>query len=344
MVRKSKNATLNRAKREKRDEFYTPIEAVNEELGHYFKFFNGKTVYCNCGDPFESAFFKSIVLRFDLFGLKKFVSIVTRSSELAGTELPLTEIAGLKGVVSSPKDKPAFKIEITWDDLKSVASPDGVYNQESIKKLFRKNPNVVTPLDGDGDFRSQECIDILKTVDVVVTNPPFSLFREYFKQLIEHEKDFLILGSLNAVTYKDVFPYLKDVRVRLGFNASSIEFKTAYGKSQTLNNTVWFTTFNIRRVKNPLLPVSKYDPEKYPKYDNYDAIEVSRVRNIPVDYDGIIGVPISYLLVHDPEQFEILGISHAWCKEAHQFGAEKANEPILKGKRIYSRVFIRRKK
>ena len=295
------NKNLRKAKKEKNDEFYTQITDIEKELKYYKEQFKDKTVFCNCDDPEYSNFWKYFYLNFEHLGLKKLIA------------------------THYEKEKPSYKLE--YDGKKTIK----------------------TTLNQNGDFRSPEAVEILKKADIVVTNPPFSLFREYMAQLMEYGKDFLIVGNQNAVTYKEVFPLLKNNQVWLGYHSGSFKFEVpnSYGKKNAeigedgkkyakLGNITWFTNLDVKKRHEKLILYKTYTPEEYPKYDNYDAIEVSRVANIPVDYDGVMGVPITFLGKYNPEQFEILG----------QTGVDielEKGRPYINGKRKYARILIKRK-
>ena len=310
----AKNSNLHAAKVAKNDEFYTMLTDIEKEMSHYKDFFKGKVVYCNCDDARESNFFKYFSKNFEFLGLKK---LITTGYKPEG-----------KGVVL-------------------------IY--EGDKNGNRKVDDaevVVKELNGSGDFRSDECIEFLKEADVVVTNPPFSLFREYVKQLMDYGKKFLIIGNQNAITYKEIFPYIKNNELWLGVSMNGANrwfyapdnyevkenaagYKVEDGRKMFfVNGVVWFTNISNEK-RNTKLDLFKRYSNEYPKYDNYDAIEVSRVENIPMDYDGIMGVPISFLHKYNPEQFEIVGNEYSENIERGRV--------YINGKRMYSRILIRRK-
>lgn len=314
MAAKFLNTNLHKASAAKKDEFYTQLVDIEKELKHYKEQFRGKVVYCNCDDPFESNFFKYFASNFNALGLKKIITTSYVKSPIVGGQLPLFEVEGLK-----PSGKEPFKIEI-----KEVPDTDGdgAINIDDVKHLLKHDKNIATPLCGNGDFRSDECIELLKQADIVVTNPPFSLFREYVAQLVEYDKKFLIIGNLNAVTYKEVFKLVKKNKLWLGYNngaktylvPNSYEqnniFVGADGKKYAkMGNTGWHTNLDIKKRHESLTLYKKYTPEEYPTYDNYNAIEVSKVVEIPMDYNGIIGIPVTFLDKYNPKQFEILGIT-----------------------------------
>jgi hypothetical protein len=272
----AKNDNLHKAKDAKNDEFYTRIEDVAEELRHYKKHFAGKVVFCNCDDPTWSAFWRYFHLNFAELGLKKLIS----------THYDRTE--------------PTYKMEYEGGNDNDV------------------EVGVKTPLEGNGDFRSKECLDLLDECDIVVTNEPFSLFREYVGTLMQHGKKFLIIGNKNAITYKEFFPLLKENKVWIGYSSPS-EFDTPNGMTKKINGlTRWFTNLDIQKRHEKLILWQRYydndgNPmpdakERYPHYDNYDAINVGKVADIPIDYQGVMGVPITFLDKYNPEQFEIVGL------------------------------------
>lgn len=275
-------------------------------------------VYCNCDDPYESNFFKYFASNFNALGLKKLITTSYSGSPIIGGQLPLFQVAGSKG-------KQPLKIEI-----KEVpdTDKDGAINIDDVKHLLKHDKNTATPLKGSGDFRSDECIEILKQADIVVTNPPFSLFREYLAQLMEYKKKFLIIGNINAVTYKECFKYINNNKMWFGISMDerniwfrvpdNYQINESVANSKIINGEkylfvkgcIWYTNLdNIKRHERLIL-YKKYIPEEYPKYDNYDAIEVSRVSDIPMDYKGKMGVPITFLNKYNPEQFEILGLAN----------------------------------
>ena len=306
------NKNLNAAKQAKKDEFYTQMSDIERELRHYHDHFRGKTVLCNCDDPYESNFFKYFALSFNRLGLKKLICTCYNGSPVRGNELLLH--------FDYPDDEPsrvAYKVEIT--EVRDL-NGDGAVDLSDVRYLLMNDRNVLTTLQS-GDFRSAECIELLNEADIVVTNPPFSLFREYVAQLMEHGKKFLIIGPQNAITYKEIFPLIKDNKIWLGygFNAGNAYFKIpALGKDYAsgvyddethlvkFRNCHWFTNLEIAKRHETLDLVCRYSSYAYPRYDNYDAIEVSRVADIPCDYGGAMGVPITFLDKYNPEQFEIV--------------------------------------
>lgn len=285
-----KNSNLSAAKRAKNDEFYTQLTDIEKELRHYRGHFKDKTVLCNCDDPFESNFFKFFVLNFKRLGLKKLIATCYEGSAVAEYR--------------DGKAKPYKAVVTTVHDT----TGDGGVDMEDVRNLFELGENELVELEGDGDFRSEECLALLDEADIVVTNPPFSLFREYVSILMEHEKKFIVIGSQNAITYKEIFPLLKDDDVWLG-STHPKEFIQRDGMVKKFGNICWYTNLDIKKRHEELILVKKYagHEDEYPKYDNYDAIEVSKVADIPFDYDGAMGVPITFLDKYCPDQFEIVG-------------------------------------
>lgn len=329
------NVNLTSAKNAKNDEFYTQYSDIQKEIEAYLEFdqntFRDKTVYCNCDDPFESNFFKYFVLNFKRLGLKQLITTSYRPSPIANTQLGLfgddKTIVAIKGRPKITANK--FIINEVHD-----MDGDGAFNIKDVAEQLSENKNNEwSPLAGDGDFQSQECIELLKQADIVVTNPPFSLFREYVKQLFDYNKKFVIIGSMNAITYKEIFPLIERDRLWLGngFHAGNAYFSTpntrdyAAGVYDTktglvkFRNCHWFTNLDHGRRHQPLslmtmadnLKFNKkmIDKTEYDRYDNYDAIEVPFTDAIPSDYEGVMGVPISFLDKYSPEQFKIVGLT-----------------------------------
>ena len=339
------NKNLNAAKTAKKDEFYTQLTDIERELQHYWPHFRDKVVLCNCDDPYESNFFKYFSLRFNQLGLKKLICTCYDGSPVAGTQLSLFSLDK-----EGNEKKTAYKVEIT--EVPDV-NGDGAIDLTDVELLIKDDKNVLSSLHGNGDFRSQECIELLKEADIVVTNPPFSLFREYIGQLMEYGKKFLIIGNQNNVTYKEIFPLLMENKVWLGYKTGDMAFKvpddyeareTRYWQDETgqkwrsLGNICWFTNLDHNKRHEMLDLVCRYSSEEYPAYDNYNAINVNKVDNIPCNYDGIMGVPITFLDKYNPEQFEIKGIDR-YVQDNPNYG----HRFILKGKEVYARILIRNK-
>lgn len=349
------NKALNKANKAKEDEFYTQISDIEKELKHYKEHFKGKTVFCNCDDPETSNFWRYFQLNFGVLELEKLVS------------------------THYEKDKPSYKLEYSY-----LPDEKGQYTLQVIQTKLKQN----------GDFRSLECIEILKEADIIVTNPPFSLFREYVAQLIEYDKKFIIIGSQNNINYKDIFTLFMENKIWQGYNSGDMAFmvpsyyeprETRYWvdengqKWRSMGNIAWYTNLDIQKRHENLILYKTYNKDEYLKYDNYDAIEVSSVKDIPLDYDGAMGVPVTFLDKYNPEQFEILGLSSGrnefklWPSKRyispiqHNPNGTTANggktntgaqicykEKPLKGvyytadnadgylKRVFSRIFIRR--
>lgn len=300
MATKSSNSNLHRAAKVKNDEFYTRRADIEKELKHYKDQFQGKVIYCNCDDPFESDFFKYFAANFNALGLKKLITTSYVKSPIVGKQLPLFEMRGLK-----PNGKEPIKIEVS--EVKDLNS-DGAIGLEDVERLLKDDANAVISLKDNGDFRSEECVKLLKRADIVVTNPPFSLFREYVAQLMEHGKKFLIIGNDNAISYKEFFEVIKKNKVWSGYGKVK-EFKQPDGTIKKFGNVGWYTNLDTTKRHEKLTLYKKYSPKEYTKYDNYNAIEVSKVSDIPMNYKGVMGVPVTFLDKYNPNQFEILGIT-----------------------------------
>lgn len=345
----AKNASLIIANDAKNDEFYTQLPDIEKEMRHYKEQFCGKVIFCNCDDPFESNFFKYFAMNFNFLGLKKIIATCYTGSPIVGEQLSLFDIKCLDDKIID--DKNPYKIEIT--EVRDE-NEDGAIDIFDVEYLLKNKKNTLTLLKGDGDFRSSECIKLLEKADIVVTNPPFSLFREYVAQLMEYDKSFAIIGSQNAIAYKETFKYIKENRLWLGYNnggtkwfrvPSDYEIQTASRikvendvKYFSMGSIFWFTNFDVTKRHESLTLYKHYTPEEYPHYDNYDAINVDKVADIPDDYDGDIGVPITFLDKYNPEQFEILGI------DRYIEGNATPNRRFtLNGKEKYARIVIKRK-
>lgn len=349
------NKNLNAAKAAKKDEFYTEMTDIERELQHYWEHFRGKVVFCNCDDPYESYFFKYFALHFNHLGLKKLICTCYNGSPVQGNELVIDF-----GDFSDEPRKVAFKVVIT--EVKDL-NGDGAVDLSDVRYLLQNDKNVISILK-TGDFRDPECIELLKEADIVVTNPPFSLFREYIAQLMEYGKKYLIIGSSNAIHYKEIFPLIMHNRVWLGYKLGDMAFKvpddyeareTRYWQDEngqkwrSLGNICWFTNLDHNKRHEELDLVCRYSPEEYPTYDNFDAIDVGKVQNIPYDYDGIMGVPDTILGQFNPDQFEIIGLgSGDLAKEAgvgknYRGRTDLAYTKDGKSKCPYSRILIRNK-
>lgn len=350
----AKNRNLNEAAKAKKDKFYTQLDDIAEEVRHYRDFFKGKTVLCNCDDPFESDFFQYFALMFNTLEIKKLITTSYADSPIAGKEINLF-----------PDGKTAYMTEV--NELRDW-NGDGAEDLNDVKFAIEHGIYKTTKLEGDekycaGDFRSKELIELLKQADVVVTNPPFSVFREYVKQLIDYDKKFLIIGNMNAITYKEIFPLIMQNKMWLGygFNGGNAYFSLPYGAYKyfadgvydeatglvKFRNVAWYTNIETPKRYWELTLWKKYSPEDNPRYDNYDAIEVSRTNEIPEDYFGVMGVPITFLDKYCPTQFEILGATESegvgfsnglWHDDS------KYKQATINGKKVYKRLFIRRRR
>ena len=333
------NSNLKDSIRQRQDEFYTQLSLIESELKHYKPHFKGKIIFCNCDDPYESNFFKYFAMDFNSLGLKKLITTCYATSPVIGEEmqffvdkggqLSFIEQPGSVAVEKDSKEKRPYKVEITEV---TDENGDGRVDLADVEYLMRNRKNTMTLLDGDGDFRSPECVELLKQADIVVTNPPFSLFRDYVALLMEYKKAFVIIGNQNAVAYKDFFPLLSDNKIWLGYNSGHFWFKVpdSYEEKKTdfkidetgqkwrrMGNICWFTNLDIEKRHENMTLFRNYTPEAYPTYDNFDAIEVSKTADIPCDFYGVMGVPITFMSQHNPQQFEIIGLSQK-CG----FGAE----------------------
>ena len=373
------NSNLNAAAKARKDEFYTQLTDIEKELRHYKKHFQGRTVLCNCDDPFESNFFKYFVLNFNRLGLKKLIATCYAGSPIANRQLSLFDVTGEE----EQKNRP-YKAVVTRVYDKTG---DGGVDMLDVAELFRSGENQLTELEGDGDFRSPECLALLDEADIVVTNPPFSLFREYVATLVEHEKGFIVIGPRNSLHYKEIFPLIKANKMWLGYGFNngdaffSIPEKDSHEYAAGVydpatgmvhfRNCVWLTNLDIHKRHEEMILVKRYSPEDYPDYYNYDGIDVSQVVNIPCDYAGMMGVPDTFLDQHNPEQFEIIGMAtdvpktmvHKVVGDEIQYiqdgvciwstpytvaerkagNSLRINENGLPGKLPYSRIIIRNK-
>ena len=323
------NTNLNQAARNKNDDFYTQLPDIENELKHYKSHFNDKVVYCNCDDPTVSKFFHYFSYNFKHLGLKKLITTCYRNQEL--------------DLFSQHDAEKAIKLE--YDGFRDG---DQVPNIEDIG---------ITELEGDGDFRSEECIELLKQSDIVVTNPPFSLFHEYVTQLIEYEKKFIIIGHQNAITYKEIFPLIKENKMWLGFGfkggaahfiSNYTDYATATDRKEGMirvSGVMWYTNLDHNKRHEEMILYNRYKSEDYPHYDNYDAIEVSYTKDIPEDWPGVMGVPITFLTKYNPNQFEIVGMAED--NGRHQSGGVWLGGSLkcmVEGKAKFKRVFIRNRK
>ena len=326
------NRALHAARRGRKDEFYTQLSDIENELRHYRPHFKDKVVYCNCDDPRVSNFFTFFSKQFEFYGLKKLITTCYQNQN--------------PDLFSRHNTKKAIYLEYEGDqDGNRRPDPEEI---------------AVKPLQGDGDFRSPECVELLKQADIVVTNPPFSLFREYVAHLMKYGKRFLIIGSMNAIAYKEIFPLIQQGGVWLGYGPAGRDMLfdvppeyarelvttkkegSAYRRVDgvvkgRLGNACWFTNLDHKKRHQELVLFKKYTPEEYPCYDNYNAIEVSKTKNIPEDWPGAMGVPITFLDKHNPRQFEILGMDRPLVKAL----TGRQSRFRLDGKEMYARIVIR---
>lgn len=349
MAKKSANTNLKKAKKEKNDEFYTQLSDIEKELRHYKDHFRDKVVFCNCDDPRVSNFFHYFSYNFEKLGLKKLITTCYKNQE--------------RDLFSANNSEKAIYLEYSGDK-----NGDKVPNPEEIG---------IHELEGDGDFRSAESIELLKQADIVVTNPPFSLFREYVNQLIEYDKQFIIVGHQNAIKYKEIFPLIRDNKLWLGagFTGGAAHFiNTHYEDYATagdhkegkirVSGVHWFTNLDLNKRHEDLILYKKYIPEDYPKYENFDAININVTKDIPMDYTGMMGVPITFMDKYNPDQFEIIGVGIAnlgleigvkpytpehkkYRKEIQKRGAVNGDLYMMVDGEVtvpYSRIIIKNKK
>lgn len=339
------NSNLHDSLKNKQDEFYTEISMIENELKHYRAHFKNKVVLCNCDDPYESNFFKYFVLNFNILGLKKLICTCFNGSSVAGTQMSLfdeeeTPIAA--GV--------AYKIELSRVEDRNG---DGSISLKDVELILNDKKTAPVKLKGNGDFRSDECVKLLKQADIIVTNPPFSLFREYIAQLVENEKEFLIVGRMTAVTYKEILPLFMNNKVWLGYNSGHFWFKVPdyYEEKPTdfkidengqkwrrMGNICWFTNLDYKERHEDLVLYKHYSPEEYPTYDNYNAIDISNVKDIPLDYYGVMGVPTTFLSKWNPDQFIVLGSSRY-----HDGNTNADDINFINGVGKFTRILIQRK-
>jgi hypothetical protein len=350
------NKDLRKANKAKKDEFYTQLSDIEKELKHYKDQFRNKVVYCNADDPFESNFFKYFASNFNMLGLKKLIVTSYEGSPIVGKQLSLFDIEGVKAV----NRKEPMKIEI--NEVKDFNN-DGAVNIIDVEYLLKHDKNIATSL-GSGDFKNNECVEILKEADIVVTNPPFSLFREYVAQLTKYKKKFLIIGNQNAITYKEIFKLIKENKVWLGvsMNGSNRWFQIPdyYEKYHKIENgkkyafvagVVWFTNIDHNKRNEELILYKKYsgNEEEYLNYDNYDAINVDKTKDIPIDCEGVMGVPITFLHKYNPKQFEIIdGLNRYTILDVAGLNENAVKKHLhmteINGKSKYFRILIKNKK
>ena len=376
---KNGNKALGEAKKQKKDEFYTQLSDINAELRHYSAHFAGKVVFCNCDDPYESNFFKYFAANFNALKLKRLIATCYAGSPVAGQQLDLFE-----DVAEPDVSRRRIPHKIVINEVTDV-NGDGRIDRADVEWLIKNGKNVLTRLEGDGDFRSAECVELLKQSDVVVTNPPFSLFRKYVAQLVQYGKKFLIVGNLNALHYKEIFPLFRENKMWLGVSIHSGDRKFNVPENYPLDAAAcgvddngqrfirvkgvrWFTNLDYKQRHEEFVYIRRYNPTDYPKYANYDAIEVSKTADIPEDWDGLMGVPDTFLDKYNPDQFEIVGNAGdtSWARSAgvQAMGEETITRLRGQGNKAhvtanmnslyleqdgkillpYSRIIIRRKK
>lgn len=379
------NKDLNKAALAKKDEFYTQLTDIEKEMRYYRDYFKGKVVFCNCDDPFESNFFKYFALNFNALGLKKLIATCYATSPVVGDELQYylgkdgqLSFLPMPNSVPFGESKKPYKVEI--NEVKDE-NHDGRVDLSDVEHLIKNRKNTFTLLEGDGDFRSEECIELLKESDVVVTNPPFSLFREFIAQLVEYGKKFVIIGNMNAIHYQEVFPLIRDNKLWIGPSIHSGDRKFNVPDDYPLNaagcgvdemgrkfirvkGVRWFTNIDIAQRHEDLIMFKQYTPDEYPMYINYNAIEVSSVSDIPCDYFDEMGVPDTFMDKYNPDQFEIIGLaegelgkqigisanlSEEDCKAlSRECKSFRRGNPIFRAKdgtlhKPYSRIIVRRK-
>jgi hypothetical protein len=330
VMSKSRKANLAVARATKEDEFYTQLVDIERELSNYREHFKGKVVYCNCDDPRVSGFVHYFSYNFELLGLKKLIATCYKNQNV--------------DLFSQHDSERAVKLIYTGDKNGSGIPDPSEFD--------------VDLLEGDGDFRSAESIELLKEADIVVTNPPFSLFRQFIAQVMDHNKKFVLVGPMNAITYNEIFPLLKDGKMWLGTKSGAMVFKVPNDKEkdgliedsdgnkwQNFGNICWYTNLDLPKRHEELILFKRFSAAEYPTYDNYDAIEVPKVADIPVDYAGVMGVPITFLNKHNPDQFEILGNSNVRGQREHLMnGVKSATDcTYINNKPQFARIFIKKK-
>lgn len=334
----NKNTNLHKAKQVKDDEFYTTYESIEKEMSHYLKHFENKTVLCNCDDPLESNFCKYFIVNFNELKLKRLICTSYGPSKVSMTKY---------------KDLSFKKCKTKGYKLDISSSIYDKNNMKSIEEIIVQNQLIVR-LNGNGDFQSEECVELLKISDIVVTNPPFSLFKEIVSLVLNHKKEFLFIGSQNALLYKEIFPLIQRGEIWTGFQFGEMKFRvpksstprsTRYwvdeegNKWRSLGNAMWLTNIDNELRHKEIKLKRVYNPIDYPKYDNFDAINVKTINDIPDNYYGIMGVPITFINRFNKDQFEIVGeANHGSDNEFDLF------KPTINGKEIYKRILIRRVK
>ncbi len=337
----NKNKTLQASKNAKNDEFYTTYECIEKELAHYTQHFSGKVILCNCDDPFESNFSKYFLRNFNVLKLKRLICTSYYSSKIAGTDLKALGVA-------KPRSKHGFVL-----DVQRFSDEDVVFDEERIRTFLYQSASIKL-LNGNGDFRSPECLSYLDQCDIVVTNPPFSLFKECVSLILNHGKKFLLIGNQNALTYKEIFPLIQNNLAWTGYQFGEMKFRVPKDseprairywvdetgqKWRSLGNAMWLTNLDIER-RHQVLPLKKYYSKRnYPKYDDYDAINVKKITDIPCNYYGVMGVPITIINRYNSDQFELIGeANHGSDSDYDLF------KPTISGKLLFKKILIRRKR
>lgn len=350
----ARNVDLGAARAAKKDEFYTQLTDIEKEMRYYRKHFQEKTVLCNCDDPFESNFFKYFVLNFNRLGLKKLIATCYSGSPIAGQQLSLFDYIDSD---DKEENRPYKAVVTTVYDK----TGDGGVDMLDVAELFKSGENELTELNGNGDFRSKECLALLDEADIVVTNPPFSLFREYVAVLMEHQKHFIIIGNVNAITYKEIFPLLRDNQIWIGASIHSGDRKFYVPDDYPLNaagcgvdedgrrfirvkGVRWYTNLDLKQRHEEMILVKRYDSVEYSMFDNYDAINIDKTTDIPCDYAGIMGVPITFMDKYSPDQFEIIGLIAGNIRGLAGIESKIGKDgPYINGRLKYGRVLVRNK-
>lgn len=365
MTKMPGNEGLARAGRNKKDEFYTQLTDIEKEMRYYREHFKGKTVFCNCDDPFESNFFKYFVLNFNRLGLKKLMATCYVDSPIGGKQLSFADLFDNLIQNNTAESYKPYKAIVTkvYD-----TTGDGGVDMLDVKELFKTGENELNVLESDGDFRSDECLELLDEADIVVTNPPFSLFREYVATLMSYNKKFIIIGNVNAITYKEFFPLIKNNKVWIGASIHSGDRKFYVPDDYPLKaagcgvdedgrryirvkGVRWWTNLDYKQRHEDLILVKKYEPEFHQVYDNYDAININKTVDIPYDYAGVMGVPITFLDKYNPDQFIIEGMAAGNSRvSGFNYDVNYTPDPedrggcgVVAGKRVYARILIRNK-
>lgn len=324
------NSNLTSAKKAKNDEFYTQMSDIAKELNHYRDHLKDKVILCNCDDPFESNFFRFFAENFNALGIKRLIATSYKPSPIANTQLGLF---GDDKTLEPKKGRPKVTANVfIVSEVRDINGDGAIDRRDIAEKLKANKNNEWRPLEGDGDFRSAECVEFLKQADIVITNPPFSLFYDYVRQLVDYKKQFLIIGGLNSITYKDIFKLIKENKIWLGYNngAKTYQVPEYYEQKNTflgadgkryaqMGNTGWYTNLDTKKRHEEIPLYKTYTPEAYPTYDNYDAIEVDKANEIPKDYDGMMGVPVTFLVKYNPNQFEILGYEKSYVLQKKKY-------------------------